>query len=230
MNFTELKIGTKLELEIVNGDGVKLDHNLVSEFEWSTGETTAMIAAPIFEGNIYPIRMGMVMNIYFLKKSNDLTELYRFKARVTGRGTSENIALLNIVTESGFEKVQRREFFRLECSLAINFRVVDTFNDSVNEEFKFNKSITSNISGGGLCLLLEDKLERGMIVECRINTAPNKVLKLYGKVVICEKRETEGKYKYKAGINYTKIEYRDREDIVKYIFREQRKLRKKGLI
>ena len=230
MNFTELKIGTKLELELIIDTGAGPNHKLVSEFEWSTGETTAVIAAPIHEGVIYPVRMGTVMNVYFFRKINNLTDLYRFKARVTGRGTSENIAFLNIVTESGFEKIQRRDYFRFECSLAINYRVIDSLNDSVNEEIKLNKTITSDISGGGLCLLLEEAIESGKIVECRINTAPNKVVRFYGKVVKCEKRKFEGKFKYEAGVIYTKIEYKDREEIVKYIFSEQRKLRKKGLI
>lgn len=230
MDITELKIGTKLELEIFNDDGIRLDYTMVSEFEWLTGENTAIIAAPIHEGAIFPVHMGTVINIYFNNKKDNDINLFRFKASVSGRETNENLALLKIDIESGIEKVQRRKYYRLDCSVPVRYRVVNSFSDNRNEKIEFKKTITGNLSGGGICLLLEEKIEIGKLVECEINIDPNRMIRTFGKVVRFDNSKIEGKFKYEVGIAFVKINDNDREAVVRYIFDEQRKLRKKGLI
>ena len=230
MDLTELKIGTKLELELFNESGVRMDYTLISRFEWLLDENSAMIAAPIHEGLIYPIRTGTEMNIYLTAKLENVISLYRFKARVTGRDTVDNLALLRIEAESGFEKVQRRKYFRLECSVAVKYRIVDSFNEFKNEGIQFKKSLAINLSGGGICLLLEEKIDVGKLVECEITTYQNRVIRFFGKVIRYEKNQVESRFKFLAGIAYIKINENDREAVVKFIFNEQRILRQKGLI
>ena len=230
MKVSELQPGTKLELELCDEEGKKLDYSLVSEFEWLVDSKTLMIAAPIHEGVIYPLRIRTTINVYFIRKAGWEYELYLFKAIISGREMNENIALLRIAVISDIERVQRRQYFRLGCSLPVKFRVVESMNEMVNESIQFRKTIADNLSGGGICLLLEDKLDVGKLVECEITTGEKKEVKFFGKVIRYEKSELEGKFKYEAGIVYIKINNNDREAVVKYIFNEQRKLRKKGLI
>ena len=230
MKLRDLLIGTKLELEPLNADGTERENTLVSEFEGVEGENDIMIAAPIYEGVLFPIHAGTHMNVYFINKNAGDNTLYRFKAIVTGRGRSENVALLKIEAVSEIEKVQRRSYYRLECSLPVMFRQVESFNPAHSEGVPFKKTLASNLSGGGIRLLLEEKLEAGKIVECEIRVGEEKLIRFFGRVMRHEVREDEGRFKYEAGIAYIKISKNDREAVVKYIFDEQRKLRKKGLI
>ncbi len=230
MERTELVIGTKLELEIFNDAGIRLEHTLISEFEWFAGDNEAIIAAPIFEGNILPVRIGTVMNMYFTIKKENYINLFSIRAVVRGREVSENLSLLRVELQGDIRKVQRRRYYRLDCSVRVQYRLVDSMNAVHNEDIPYKSTIANNLSGGGIGLLLEEKIDVGRLIECVLFEDQARKVKFFGKVIRYEKSETEGKFKYEAGIAYIKINDNDREAVVRYIFNEQRKLRKKGLI
>lgn len=230
MDITQMKIGTKLELELNSDTEAKLGHTLVSELEWLENSNTLAIAAPIHEGVLYPLHIGTKVAVFFVVKNCQEYELYTFHAEVIIREHSGNIALLKIRLLSQLEKVQRRQYYRLGCSIPVKFRILDTMFDISQLNIQYRQTIASNLSGGGICLLLEDKIEVGKMVECEISTDEKKVIKFYGKVVRHDLSELDGKFKYEAGIVYIRINNNDREAVVKFIFNEQRKLRKRGLI
>lgn len=230
MNISELEIGTKLELELFNEAGDRIDQVLVSEFEWHSGSNDIIIAAPIFEGSVVPLHFGTVMNVYFIKRREDDIHLYKFRAIVRARELAGNLHLIRVEMQGELEKVQRRSYYRLNCSVQIQYRIVDSMNEVYNDNIPFKKSFSNNISGGGISLMLEEKVEVGRLVECELFTSQDKRVRFFGKIIRYERSELEGRFKYAAGIAYIKINDNDREAVVRYIFNEQRKLRKKGLI
>lgn len=230
MNISELEIGTKLELELKGNTNGKKGLVLVSEFEWFAGENEAVIAAPIFEGSIVPLHLGTVMDVYFIKKRENDYSLYKFNAAVIGREVSDNLQMLRIQLRGELENVQRRNYYRLNCSVQVQYRIVEEMNDELNEGIPYKKTFTNNISGGGISLMLEEKIEVGRILECEMEAGQDKIIKFFGKIIRYERSELEGKFRFEAGIAYIRINDNDREAVVRYIFEEQRKLRKKGLI
>lgn len=226
MNFNDLKSGVKIELEIYNQMDEVINIKLISQFEWSVKDDVALIAAPIFEGNIYPVRLGSALNGYFINKD----DLFKFKAIVLDRTVRDNLAYLKIQLKNDIEKVQRRQYFRFNYSVPILFRVVASMNSEVNEKIPFIKTITRDLSGGGLCILLEEKVELNAQVECELMVNNSRSVKFFGKVTKSSKRDPEEKYKFEIGVSIKKIDYKDREAVIGFIFEEQRKLRKKGLI
>jgi len=226
MNYTDLQIGTKLELEIYDMMGDVIEHQFVSELEWIEEGNIAFIAAPISEGVVYPVRIGSKLNAYFINRD----DLYRFKAKVISRGMKDNIALLKVLVEEEFEKIQRRQFFRFDCSVPVKFRVIYSMRPDDNEKILFIKTFSKDLSGGGLCMVTEERVNIDELVECIITLDNEKVISFKGKVVRSERLELDDRIKYETGITFKKIEDRDREAIIGFIFREQRKLRKKGLI
>src|SRR5689334_12345720 len=92
MDFKDLKSGVKIELEIYNNMDEVIDINFISQFEWAIKEDTAYIAAPIHEGNVYPVRLGSRVNGYFINKD----DLFKFKAVVNDRTVRDNIAYLKV--------------------------------------------------------------------------------------------------------------------------------------
>lgn len=230
MELSELEIGTKLELELLNEEGTKLEPTLVSKFEWSLGIHEAVIAAPIFEGKVIPIQIDTMMNVYFTKRREKDINLFMFSAAVKGREMSENLHLLRVEQQGEIVKVQRREYFRLDCLVKVQYRLVESLNTEYNEDNPFKKTFANNLSGGGICLMLEDKIEVGKLIECEIFNDQSRKVRFFGKVIRYERTGRDGNYKFEAGIAYIKINDNDRDAVVRYIFEEQRKLRKKGLI
>lgn len=230
MKLNELEIGKKLELEIFTEEGEKLDQMLISKLEWLEGLQEAVIAAPIFEGNIFPIRIGTMLTVYFTSRLKSDVSLFKVNAVVKSREMSENLHLLRIELLEEIKKEQRRMYYRLNCSVKVQYKQVDTFNAEENSDIPYKKTIANNLSGGGINLFMEEKLEVGSILQCEIVTEQSKKIKFFGKILRYDESGIEGKFKYQAGIAYIQIDNNDREAVVQYIFREQQKLRKRGLI
>jgi c-di-GMP-binding flagellar brake protein YcgR len=227
MKLNDIEAGTKLELEISNSINEEKKLVLISEFEWADNESTAVIAAPILEGAIYNIHIGALMNVYFILDG----ELYKLKARVMERKRIDNIALLGMKILGDIERIQRRQFFRFEYSLPFKYRIVEEPNNSNDSKTdKYSMAITRDLGGGGLCILIEEKIDEGIVVEGELELSEKEKAKFSGKIIRVSKRESEGKYNYDAAIEFYQIDNKVRETIIKYIFEQQRKLRKKGLI
>lgn len=225
MKLSEIPMGSKLELEVYNSLGEKIRPPLISELEWIEEEEIAFIAAPIYEGILYPLHVGTEMTVCVYNKN----DLYKFKADVLHRGIKDNIALLKIAVTGKIIKIQRRQFFRFDWSIPIQYRVIGSMNPEYNEDSPYKKAITRDMSGGGVSIGLEEKVELDKFVECQL-PLPRRTINFFGKVVRSVRTENEEIYKYEIGVLFRKIENRDREEVIKYIFQEQRKLRKKGLI
>ena len=226
MKISEIVTGTKLELEVYDHIGEKIDIKFVSQFELAQEEESAVIAAPIHEGIVYPVRIGAEITVYFFHK----IDTYKFAAEVIERGVVENIALLKINIKSAVIKIQRRQFFRFDFSLNVRIREVSFLNPDYNTKIPFIKTITKDLSGGGISIYMMDKIEMGKTVDVELEVYENKIIKFYGKIVRVTKLPHEDKFNFDLGVSFKKIEDKDKETIIKRIFIEQRKLRKKGLI
>lgn len=231
MKISDLKTGTKLELELENKPQHGKSGKLVSKLQ-VIRKGSLLIDAPFSGATINPIHTGAGIYVYFTKRTNLQIDLYRFKAKVTGREYSGNLPLLEIEAESDIKMVQRRQFYRLECTLPVQYRLVgETDCDKgIDTGEKFIKSYTKDISGGGVCINAEVKLEADGILECEVLLQEDNPVRFYGNIVRIETNESESRYKYLAGIAFRKIGDKDREAIIRFIFEQQRKLRKKGLI
>lgn len=226
MKLENIQIGTKLELEMHDESDKNVKVRLVSQLEDCMDNKTATIAAPVYCGELYSIHIGSIMDIFFLRED----KLYRFKANVTAREKSGNIAMLRIERLDNIQNIQRRQFFRFDCTIPVNYRVIDKSNEPGKMTVPYNSSITKDLSGSGLCMLVEEKLDEHAQLDCELYLEPDLRINFTGKIIRISKCDFESKYKYEIGLTYKSIDNKDREAIVKYIFNEQRRLRKKGLI
>ncbi|RCX15533.1 c-di-GMP-binding flagellar brake protein YcgR [Anaerobacterium chartisolvens] len=234
MKITDLEPGIKLEMELYDRDGKAMEPILISEFEWAEDDGFAVIAAPIHEGIIYPVHTGTVIDIFFGYKLNNARgmNMYKLRARVRGRRVVDNIALLEIIPEGEIEKIQRRQYFRFSCSTAVYYRalVLSGKEETADGGEEYKRALAVDLSGCGMRMLTVERLEYGTFLEIEIKLNDNISLKLPGKVVRVTPIENNDSFKYEEGIWFKKIDSKHREEIIRYIFQEQRKLRKKGLI
>jgi c-di-GMP-binding flagellar brake protein YcgR len=227
MELKEIQLGVKLELEMYDDMGDMIVPPLVSQYELALDEKTAIIAAPIRESVIFPIHIGAIGTAVFIQKD----DLYKFKFRVLGRGTKENIAYLKIELPGEIIKIQRRQFFRFEYGVPVRYRVVNQFPEAGDiQEQPMKDAVTRDLSGGGICIKLEEEVKLREIIECEVSLGEKKKISFIGKVVRSSRRNNDLKYGYEIGVIFQKIGNTDREAVIGFIFEVQRKLRKKGLI
>jgi len=227
MQVKDIKTGTKLNIEVYD-DNQKIDKPLVSQFEYSEGDRYVVFQTPMYKGNYYHLRINTLLNVIFFYKD----KVYAFRGKVSERFSTNELHFVKVEVLSEIINIQRRRDYRLSCILEIKYRVVELDGlklKPVKEEFTSTRTV--DISGGGVCIVLNEELPVNTYVECIVDLKKNTSISFIGKIVRIEKNEDENVYyKYKAGLSYQIINNNDRENIVKFIFKEQRKLRRKGII
>ncbi|HEX2944694.1 MAG TPA: PilZ domain-containing protein [Clostridia bacterium] len=230
MELSELEMGSKLELELFDNNGVRTGKTLISEYEWLEDGNRIAIAAPISERRIVPVPAGSSMNIYFIKQDGSIASLFKFRAIVKARYDADKLKILLVEKQGEIVGVQRRNHFRLDTLLEVGYRTVGTVKGGYPGVKQFKKALSVNLSGGGICLLLDDELDKGDLIECNMTFDRERNIRFFGKIVRFDEADREGRYRYKAGVAYIEIAENDREAVVRYIFQEQRKLLRKGLV
>jgi c-di-GMP-binding flagellar brake protein YcgR len=210
-----IRLGSKIEVVFINNENKGA---FISQFEDIKNEKI-VISSPTKEGQILAIDIGTKLLVHFIHNC----DLYRFRAKVINKFKKDNLYYLEIKKTDVFESVQRREFYRYKTILDIDFRIV-------NLDIKSKiKGIVKDISGGGVCLVTSKNLKKNELLNCKLYLKDESKIDFEGKVVRIKKIEsTYNKKEY--GIRFFNISYKDRETIIRYIFIEEIKLRKKGLI
>lgn len=223
MELSSLQVGKKIEIIIKNPLDNMAKLSFISQFEEIEDRENILVSAPLRDGIIYPIQLGTSLEIFFIHKM----DLFKFKASVINRTTSNILPFLVISQISDIERIQRRQFYRFERNLDLTFGKFDMITHVESDE-KIS-ACTKDLSGGGLCMYTDCKLDIDTIINCEIILDEENKIKFLARVA----RRTESEnsnHKYEIGICYKRISNLDRETIVRYIFIEQRKLRKKGLV
>lgn len=223
MKYRQIGLGTKIELELYDEDGNRIHPALVSQYETYDEESNVVeILAPFYEGNIYPVHQYMVMDVIFSKEN----DTYMFKGEAIQRFNQGNIAMIKVKPVTPIRKIQRRTFFRMDCTLNVRYRIFDENipDDEIKGEFSEVK--TKDISGGGICMLTDEKLKKSSYIEAFIQL--DNEIRFVGKIVRSNAIKKRGKLMYETGVEYKKIENRDREKIIGYIFEVQRARLKRG--
>ena len=225
MKSIGLTLGSKLELEMYDKHGEKLDIVVVSQFETLLPDGSMEILAPIYEGILYQVHRHTQLDVIYRKNG----DLYKFSALVLGNKKSGNIRLLRIKPTSNAEHFQRRTFFRFSCIMDIKYRLFDTKDrkkETNGEPVEYKMAIIKNLSGGGASVLLREKPEIGWTLDGIIHIG--REVHFRGRIVRVMSVEDKGRLDYDVGVEFTEITNKDREDIISYIFELQRSLLKKG--
>ncbi len=169
--------------------------------------------------------------------------LYKAPGTVVDHVKQEHFYLLKIVLTGQLEKFQRREYYRITCTLPMIFMAVaeevlkESTIEAIRERTTANNEMAVrgigmilDISGGGArfttgnslhgidYLLLEFDLPQG--------ADGNKLkIEVLAKVINSEQTETGEKYMHRVKFYFK--ESHMKEQLIAYIFREERRIRKK---
>jgi len=134
------------------------------------------------------------------------------------------IYLVSMNLPDDFYMVQRRAFVRLDCRIPVQYQVVG-IGKSPEETPPRLETVSKNISGNGICLLLDDPFEVETRLDLYVNLFPERPpIYIMGQVVRCMDITREGgRRTFEAGIAFVQIRQMDQDRIVKYVFEKQRK-------
>ncbi len=149
--------------------------------------------------------------------------------------------LMRVKFITPLKKIQRREYFRMECYLPLSFLGVDEkavdckrlkdLQIMMDEEPETEyKGTLLDISGGGARFIAAKLLEEYKHIFMRFQIQhenKNETVECVAEIICTEKMQDVNKYVYRVKFKFK--EDRTKDLIIRYIFDEQRRIRKKEL-
>ncbi|PWA12392.1 pilus assembly protein PilZ [Pueribacillus theae] len=216
-----LEIGDVIELEPnFNEDSKKFRSKVVD-----VGEHSIFISLPTNDSTNTDgvFLIGLTCNAKFVSKNKTA---YKFQTKIIGRKKEKILMFeLSLPPKDEFIRIQRRSYVRVEAQIKVEV-------SAMNEEFPTFESITLDISGGGLSVLLPEKhdLSNDVKIQCAFTLPFQCGDRMHFQQTCSVVRISEDNNRKKGSFKFEDIEEKDRQAIIRYCFERQLALRKKGLL
>ncbi len=232
-----VKPGQKIELqsvEKVSGDNEEQMRKVyVSRVYDVLSEDRLEVLMPMEKTKLILLPVDAEYNICFYTEQG----LYQCFVRIIDRYKCNNVYILVLELVSNLRKFQRREYYRFSCALEMESR------DLLEEEKKaleqddyllipglpLRRSVIVDLSGGGLRFVSVQKYASDSVIYITYNLMLNgqkKKYELLGRILsVNEVKGRPGTYEHR--VQYLNMDVGAREEIIKYIFEEERKYRRK---
>lgn len=209
----------------------------MSRIQGVNQDGTIDIAMPIVEGKYVLLHLGVSFEFVFYANNS----LYKATGTVKERFKSNNIYMLRIELKTPLGKLQRREFYRFPCVMDFKYYHIDEEQAKLedaedileslrDENFyeKEKKGTILDLSGGGARFVAGENLDVNQEVLCVIyldGDSQDNVLYVRSKILTNKKLEApEPKFEHR--IEFVGMKSKTREEIIRYIFEEERRMRK----
>ena len=244
-----VSIGDKIEIKQLDQkrELMKSSKTYVSQMVDFGDDKKIIIATPIKNGLIILLEKWVNYRLYFYT----IKGLYQCDGTMlqTFREGKNILALVNVISEP--VKIQRRQYYRLEYVHEIEYRLITAEEQKLEEKLmtgniiypdekatirrrlselnkEWKKAAITDLSGGGCRFNSEQRLRAGDIVRIRLEfviKSESKKLDIIADIIASEKiLERSGVFENRAEFN--NIMTKDREDLIKYIFEQERRLRR----
>lgn len=109
---------------------------------------------------------------------------------------------------------EKRKFVRLNVSVEVFYAVV------LGASTEAQKTLTKNVSAGGICLIVHEQLKIGDLLNLSIYLPDDKpFIVAQGQVVWVKEFKLAGeRSRYDTGVEFTEINEADRKRVDKYVF------------
>ncbi|MGN0472022.1 MAG: flagellar brake protein [Lachnospiraceae bacterium] len=233
-----VEAGEKVELQIVSkdaGDNPDVERRVYTSQVYEVlSEDRLEITMPMEKTKLILLPVDSEYDVYFYTEAG----LLQCFARIIDRYKSNNVYILVLELISNLRKYQRREFYRFACALEMNTRplqeeelsAIDSNHVFLTPGLPLKRSIIVDISGGGLRFISNQRYEVGSHIYCGYKLlvgGEQKEYNIVGKVLRVKELENRpGEFEHR--VQYVNMNTVDREEIIKYIFDEERKTRKRN--
>lgn len=221
MNVRDIKLGAKLELMLADNSDSIYTNTYVSQLLDILDDNNIMIASPIIASRFAYIPADSSITLIFHQPGDGLMSC---TGKILGHSLIGNVHQLKVNINNDFVKVQRRSFFRLDCNLDVKYRIAA--NGPGENKHKYKKAISKNISGSGMLITTKEKIEPDTQLEILLTLDFITVVKAVCVVIRSNMVTGNKESNYETGLHFIDISEKDRNTIVKYIFKKQRILLK----
>jgi c-di-GMP-binding flagellar brake protein YcgR len=244
-----LTLGDKIDIKPLdhNGKPVHNARTFASQLLDFVDFDVVHIAAPIVHSKSIVLDVGEYYNLCFYSGKG----LYQCNCIVLNNHKENNTIVAVVRITTNLEKFQRRQYYRLECIHEIEYRIITIEEEMLDrklslEDFRnpeeraecrkklslFDKewipAAITDLSGGGAKFNSETNHSKGDKIRIRLDFISGGDLKkmLLGADIISSTRIMNRAGAYEHRVAYNNIMQKDREELIKYIFEQDRRRRR----
>ena len=231
--------GQKVELQALERTKLKDEEKTVKTYGSKVydilSEDRMEILMPMEQTKLILLPVDGEFEIFFFTDNG----LYECVARIIDRYKSNNVYIILIELQTNLRKYQRREYYRYSCALEMDTRNLAEQEIQAIEKNKnylvpglpLKHSVIVDISGGGLRFVSNYKYDKESLIYCKYSLFLHGEEKIYEIVSeILEVKELENKKgEFEHRIRYKNLSSQEREEIIQFIFEEERKNRHKKI-
>lgn len=240
-----IDVGAKVDIRVVSqmerstqiAEDVKIYKSQVCDI-LENGELELLM--PIEAGKLMLLSLGIRYEFVFYNKSG----LYKAVGQVKERYKTDNRYMFRVELHSPLSKFQRRQFFRLKCIIDMRYFNItkeqarleyaeDILEELRDDDFyqKQKKARIVDISGGGVRFVSEEENPQDSYVLMVIMLDDGRCEKQYmivGRIIESSRNEQSvvSNARYVNRVEFVLKDAKVQEEIVKFIFTEERKSRK----
>lgn len=241
-------LGDKIHIRPLDSHGKPIQklQPFVSQLTEYVSDGIINIAAPIANNQIIRLRKGMDYLLYFYTDKG----LYKSRAEVIDNLRDNNVVITRVRLISDLEKIQRRQFYRLELIHDIEYRIVTNeeeiltekviSKDATAEEIEdYNNRLAglerhweavtiTDLSGGGTRFNTNKIYNTGDKILIRLDFVSGgtyRKLELLG-IILSATELYNNPRTIEYRIEFLEMDKKDREELIKFIFEEERRRRK----
>lgn len=245
-----VSIGDKIDIRQIEKPNRHSNYSvvLVSQVYDFIENDAISIAMPILNGRLIGLLAGEQYQLCFYTNKG----LYQCKSVMVSSYRENNAVAAIMKIVSDVEKFQRRQYYRLECLHETEYRLITREEELLEERMQNNRfnnpndkadtrkrlnqldnewniASVTNLSGGGCRFTSNLFHNTGDKIRFRLDIIISDTLKklIFNAVIISSDRleNRPGKYEYRA--EFRDVLKKDREELIKYIFEQERRKRKK---
>jgi len=232
-----IKPGDRVELQTMDQineykeDDKKIYYSKINEI---ISDNQVEINMPLEKTRLLLLSVGEEYNFVIFTD----TGLFQCFTIVEERYKTNNLFLLRLKLTSNLRKYQRREYYRFGCAMEMQSRIISEAElrsinaddqDKLKKDLPLKSSVIVDISGGGIRFVSEEAYPAESKIYINydlIMKGERKNYELIGKILSASEMDNRpGTYEHR--VKYINIDSDTREEIIKYIFEEERKIRQK---
>lgn len=230
-----VKVGDRIDIETIkNRNSITTERKTYKSQVFDIeSEDRIKVAMPMEQGKVILLPVDEEFNLCFYTPNG----LFQCLGRVADRYKTDRIFVLVMELTTDIRRYQRREYYRLNCVLNMKSTMIDQkdvsgFSEKVHfidTDLTFDNGTMVDISGGGARFISKVKYPKDSNILFTFDLFVNDKItsyKLLGKILLSQEIEgREGEYEHR--VMFVNIMNDDRESIIKYIFEEERKIRRR---
>jgi len=233
-----IAIGDKIDIRAIDHEGKPIFATTpyASQLINIEDKETIHISAPLLQNKIVLMHPEREYHLTFYTSSG----LYQCKCISVGQYRDNRLVVIKVRLTSEIAKLQRRQYYRLELLHDIEYRLLtekdeeDSKNNGKkeqnNEKFEHNwiKGAIIDISGGGARFSSAVQHKKGDRIRIKLELElGSKQISMEPDAEVLASERVLNRYDlYEHRVQFYNISKKDREDLIKYIFEQDRKKRK----